>query len=401
MIYPLKGKVQHYAWGGMQFIPQLLHIENKLSQPFAEYWLGAHPSAPSSIFYNNSFHNLKQLIDDTPTLVLGEEVYNTFKELPYLLKILDVKNPLSIQVHPTKHQAEVGYEAENLAGVPILASNRNYKDNNHKPEIMVALSDFWLLHGFKQLNEIEQILIEYKELSILLALFKNEGIKGLYQFIMEIEQTEIDHLLIPLIKKELRQMREHQLHKNMPGWWVAKLYENICEFNHIDRGIFSFYLFNIVHLQKGDAIFQAAGIPHAYLEGQNVELMANSDNVLRGGLTSKHIDVPELIKLTLFEGITPVILKGQKLLNETFYSCPVNDFVISKIDLTQGEHYETITSSVEVLIVTEGAIIVKGQENSLFKQGDALIAFACTEYVITASGNTTVFKASIPFEQNN
>lgn len=394
-IFKIKGKVQQYAWGGFEYIPNLLNVQNTLHQPFAEYWLGAHPSASSEIVASPTI-SLQQFIQSNPTEVLGQKVEQQFNELPYLFKVLDVHDMLSIQVHPSKAEAIKGFEAEEAAGIAINASNRNYKDKNHKPEVMVALSDFWLLHGFKSKEAIENTLTEVAELSVLLALFKSTGYKGLYQFLMEMEQDQVDTLLLPLVKKEIRRKKDNELTRSMPGWWVAKLYENNSNFTNLDRGIFSIYLFNIVHLQKGEAIFQGAGVPHAYLEGQNVELMANSDNVLRGGLTPKHIDVPELMKHTLFEAVVPNILKGQKLGNEKLYPCPVPDFGITAIELNAGEHYSALTTSLEIVLVIEGALLVKQNQSLIIKKGEALAVVANQEYTVTASGKTLLYKAFVP-----
>ncbi|RYZ27358.1 MAG: mannose-6-phosphate isomerase, class I, partial [Chitinophagaceae bacterium] len=147
-IYKLKGVVQHYSWGGTDFIPQLLGVSNPEQKPFAEYWLGAHPAAPAILESLNL--SLHQFISNHPKEALGDQVAPKFGSLPYLFKILDVKQMLSIQVHPSKVAAEEEFEKENKAGVAINAPNRNYKDSNHKPELMYALSDFWLLHGFKK-----------------------------------------------------------------------------------------------------------------------------------------------------------------------------------------------------------------------------------------------------------
>jgi len=395
-ILTLKGKVQHYAWGGFDFIPSLLHIKNTEHQPFAEYWLGAHPSAPSELVNGKQTVSLNQLIHDNPIKVLGERVHNQFHELPYLFKVLDVHEMLSIQVHPCKAEAEKGFAAEEAAGIPINAPNRNYKDRNHKPEVMVALSEFWLLHGFKAKAEIEKTLYDVREFSPLVTLFKTEGHKGLYKLLMEMEQEQVNYLLEPLVKRELRKKRDGELTKQQAGWWVAQLYEGKQKLDTIDRGIFSIYLFNIVQLQPGQAIFQGAGIPHAYLQGQNVELMANSDNVLRGGLTPKHINVAELMKHTLFEPIVPNILKAEGTGNEKTYKCPVPDFGISKIELKEGDVYGSIAQSLEILLIAEGAVIIKGQESSIIKRGEALAAVHGCEYLFTASGKTVLFKAFVP-----
>ena len=160
MIFKLTGTHQHYDWGGTSFITNWLKLKQTEDKPYAEYWLGAHRSAPSLIEFEWQWLPLDRVIDKAPKL-LGEESRAKFgDELPYLLKILDVKQPLSIQLHPTKAEAELGFERENQLGIALNAPNRTYKDRNHKPEMMIALSDFWLLHGFRPLAEIKSVLAE-------------------------------------------------------------------------------------------------------------------------------------------------------------------------------------------------------------------------------------------------
>jgi mannose-6-phosphate isomerase len=394
-IFKLKGKVQQYAWGGYTFIPDLLKTDADTNQPSAEYWLGAHSSAPSSIV--NSNLSLAEYITQNPITVLGKEVYEKFGALPYLFKVLDVRDMLSIQVHPTKQEAILGFEREEAEGIAINASNRNYKDKNHKPEVMIALSEFWLIHGFKSKEAIEETLTNYLELKIFLPIFKTEGLKALYKTLMELPQNQVNTLLKPLVKKSIFQKNQSTLTKINPEWWIAKLYNN-NNIDNVDRGIFSLLLFNIVQLQKGEAIFQAAGIPHAYLEGQNMELMANSDNVLRGGLTPKHIDVPELMKHISFQSVTPKIIKPLFKGSEKIYECPVPDFSISSISLQAGEKYYSKTFSFEILLVIEGALIIEGLENYVIKQGDAIGIIANTSYTFTSTGNTVIYKAFVPEE---
>src|SRR5690606_7232556 len=155
-LFRLTGKVQHYAWGGYSYIPQLLDMPAG-KEPAAEYWMGAHPSAPSVIQLNGDNTTLDQLISRQPAAIIGQQVWDRFGELPYLFKVLDVKDMLSIQVHPTEAEAEKGFARANEAGIPLSAAHRNYKDANHKPEIMVALSEFWLLHGFLPENKLAQV----------------------------------------------------------------------------------------------------------------------------------------------------------------------------------------------------------------------------------------------------
>ena len=171
-VHKLTGTVQHYSWGGTSFLPSLLTIENPNHTPFAEYWLGVHPSGPSSIEVNKQPILLSEVITSDPKAALSEPVFTHFGGLPYLFKVLDVKDMLSIQVHPTKEYAKVAFEKEEAAGIPLNAPNRNYKDKNHKPEIMLAMSEFWLLHGFKSEAKIIETLENTVEFQVLAPLFR-------------------------------------------------------------------------------------------------------------------------------------------------------------------------------------------------------------------------------------
>lgn len=385
----------HYAWGGTDFLPALLGIDNLQHQPFAEYWMGAHPAAPSELLTREGNLSLYTVCQQDPVSVLSEKVVNRFGELPYLFKIQDVNEILSIQVHPSKAEAEKGFDREEAEGIPINAPHRNYKDRNHKPEVMVALSEFWLLHGFKQLADIEKTLEDVPEFNVLLPYFRKEGLKALYQFVMEMQQPEINAMLTQLIKREIRRKNDGELTKQQPGWWVARIFQGKTDMGDIDRAIFSLYLFNIVQVNPGEAVFQAAGVPHAYMEGQCMELMANSDNVLRAGLTPKHIDVPELMKHTVFESIQPQVMPGNPVQpGVRVYPCPVADFGIARVDLTAGLSYSGTSASLEIWAVTAGGAVVN---NSLaLKRGEAFVVFANETYTIETSGDCTLFRAFVP-----
>lgn len=385
----------HYAWGGDAFIPDMLGIENPEHKPYAEYWMGAHPLAPAELETHAGSIPLDEWIKKDPVAILSQKVLERFGELPYLFKVQDVKDILSIQVHPSKEEAEKGFEREEAELVPRNAPHRNYKDRNHKPEMLVALSEFWLLHGFRSHEDLETILTEIPEFIVLYPLLKKEGLPALFRFVMEMDQPEINSLLLPLVKREIRHKADGLLTKEMPGWWVSTLYESGDEIRDIDRAVISIYFFNIVHLQPGEALFQGAGIPHAYMEGHCVELMANSDNVLRGGLTPKHIDVPELMKHISFDAVIPNVMKGISGRDgETLYPCPVQDFGIAKIELAAGASYEATSSSFEILIVTEGGVVIN---NTLaLKRGEAAGIFADADYTIQSSGRSVLFKAFVP-----
>lgn len=394
-IHKLQGTVQHYSWGGTTFLPKLLSIENPNHKPFAEYWLGIHAGGPSSIEVNQQSVLLSDAIETDPKAALSEPVLNHFGGLPYLFKVLDVKDMLSIQVHPTKEYAKVAFEKEEAAGISLNAPNRNYKDTNHKPEIMLAMSEFWLLHGFKSEAKILETLENIAEFQVLVPLYKSEGLKGLYQFLMEMEQAQVDSLLSPVVKRALRNKQEGKVDRNAPDWWVAKLYENATGILPIDKGVFSIYLFNIVCVMPGQGIFQDAGVPHAYLEGQNVELMANSDNVLRGGLTPKHIDVEELILNIKFESIEPVIIEGTKpCMGESVYPAPVQDFGIASITLDGSNSYSYEAESMDMFLVVEGGCVVNNQMT--IKTGEAFVVFPGNKLNIHASGKTLIYRAFVP-----
>ena len=398
-IFRLDGVVQHYAWGGKEFIPALLHHLNPQSKPFAEYWMGAHDNAPSEITTApGGKETLNKLILERGKIILGEKVFNEFGRLPYLLKILDVKDMLSIQVHPDKDSAKKAFEEENRKGIPLNASNRNYKDENHKPELMLALSDFWLLHGFKQKEKLIQTLKDVPELHFLRDVFEAEGYKSLYKKVMEMQQSEVNNHLQPLLNRILPLYNQNKLNREQENFWAARAATIYNSPGIIDRGIFSIYFFNLVHCRPGEAVFQDAGVPHAYLEGQNVEIMANSDNVLRGGLTPKHVDVAELMKFIKFEGITPNILKGKKRNGvEEIYETPAPDFELSRFQLEQGQIADFTATTADILFVGNGSVkILNEQDVFELGPGEAAVAFYGAQVQLVANQKTSVYRASVP-----
>jgi len=395
---PLKliGTVQHYPWGGYQFIPSLIHHPNDSRKPYAELWFGAHHAAPSKVFDRYGSIPLDQLISKAPVEILGTNVIERFGErLPFLLKILDAREMLSIQVHPNKQQAEAGFAGENQRGIPLDAPQRIYKDDNHKPEVQVALSDFWMLHGFRPLEEIKALLTLVPECHSLLLALSSLGIEGLYRKIMTAPQAEIGSLLKPLIE---RLNRINPQDKDNPEYWVLKATQ-IFPDSHVDRGIFSIYLMNLLSLHPGDSTFQGAGVPHAYLQGATVELMANSDNVLRGGLTKKFIQVDPLLETIKYEGQKPEITGGKKQKNGiTVFPTPVEDFELSRLDLRKGKTYSAAAiPSPQITFILHGGITIYSKKPSLdITRGMAFFAPANVEYKVEATENTVLYNARVP-----
>ncbi len=394
--YKLQGIHRHYEWGGNAFIPQLMHLDNAIGKPFAEYWMGAHPSAPAMVETAEGLMALDQMIQENKVAFLGAKTAAQFGALPYLFKILDVEKMLSIQVHPSKENAEKGFSKEQQAGVPIDATNRNYKDQNHKPEVMVALSDFWLLHGFMPAIALKERLSSLAPLQILLPEFGQDDYAGLYSHFMRLDQTATDKILKSLLEIAVHEVAAGKVDKTHPHWWANKYYRGIVPSSNIDKGILSIYILNIVNVPKYQGVFQGAGLLHAYLEGQNIELMANSDNVLRGGLTPKHIDIEELLQHIQFEPTYPSILKGDfTSSNELQFPCPVPDFGLTKITITPGETYTNKTSSFEMFLVMQGDVQLDGMD---LKPGELAAVKAGAAYHIQQTGSETavIFKSFVP-----
>jgi len=399
-VFRLKGKVQHYAWGGFDYIPGLLSVSNPDRKPFAEYWMGAHENAPSGLVVGEGKTvDLDKYIGQRAEERLGGYTFNRFGRLPYLLKILDVKDMLSIQVHPTKKNAEIEFAAENKKGIALNAPDRNYKDDNHKPELMLALSEFWLLHGFKPLPQLQKVLAEVRELRFLIPVLAEGSYRQLYKKVMEMPQSAVNSVLQPLLDRIIPLYKSGELKKTDEDFWAARAALTYDQKGNIDRGIFSIYFFNLLNLHPGEAIFQDAGLPHAYLEGQNVEIMANSDNVLRGGLTPKHVDVPELLKHVRFDATEPHIISEENTPGHiTVYKTPAPDFELSKISLLQGESLTIKAHSVEIFIVLEGNVGVIEEGGAPFgrKKGEVFLAFDSAKFELKAQQDAVIYKAAVP-----
>ena len=240
-------------------------------------------------------------------------------------------------------------------------------------------------------------LKEVPAFQVLQTVFEAQDIKALYQHIMELPQEEVDQILAPLKQRLDAKAAAGPIEKSSPDYWAKLAFEDYTRDGHYDRGIFSIYLFNLVFIPKGKGIFQDAGVPHAYLEGVNVELMANSDNVFRGGLTPKHIDVPELLKHLVFTPVDPKVLEGEKE-NPivTSFSTPAPDFALSQLSFT-NEHTELkreLSPTATIYIVMNGAVEVTGTEKSFrFPQGSVFLVPAQQVIDIQSKGEALLFAA--------
>ena len=399
MIYRLTGQVQHYAWGGKHYIASLIGLHSAKDQPCAEWWLGAHPSAPSEIEDVTGKQSLIEFLSQNPT-ALGQASHQQFgDELPYLLKILDVEKPLSIQLHPTKAQAEKGFEAENAKGVSLTDSTRTYKDRNHKPEMMIALSDFWLLHGFKIKSQILTTLNVRPSLQPLAEKLGKQSLAEFYADVMLADQSTLANWLLPIIEVNQQPYKNGELTLDNPDYWVLYTMEAMAiSPEKLDAGLVCFYLFNIVHLKEGEGIFQDAGIPHAYLRGQNVELMACSDNVIRGGLTPKYVDIAELLKIVDCREVTPQIISAAPQNQSEFtYKTPVKDFALAQIRVEPQQHTELNLQSAGILLVMQGELKIQEKSTALtLKQGESAFITADSNVEIMSEKGGYAFLAKLP-----
>lgn len=394
----LKNTVQEYAWGSYTAIPELLGKDSPSNRPEAELWMGAHPKAPSMVNCEGKWTSLIELIKNNPIDILGKEVANRYgNRLPYLLKVLAAAKPLSIQAHPSLKQASAGFEKENSLRIPLNAFNRNYKDDNHKPECICALTPFWALNGFRKISGILSLMENIcpqsfnKELDVLRNQPDHVGLKRFFNDLMTMDSNR-QKLLINDTVKNAQKLSEY----NKVFEWIVNLHNEYQE----DIGIFSPVILNLICLEPGQAMFLQAGELHAYLDGVGIELMANSDNVLRGGLTPKHVDVHELLNVLNFEEREINILSAQKRSNyEYVYLTPADEFELSVITDNKSMDYTSSEKrSIEIILCTDGEATIKdiGKNVSvaLVKGVSVVIPASVERYGIKGKG--TFYKASVP-----
>ena len=395
-IYRLENTVQEYGWGSPAYIPKLTGTPNPDGRPKAEIWMGSHPKAPSMAVGTDETLPLPELISRDPDSLLGRRVAAANGEkLPFLFKVLAAGTALSIQSHPNLKQARKGFRRENRMGIPPDAPNRNYRDDNHKPEIICALTPFWAMCGFRPVDQIVENLsaldtdVLAGSLGGLRVKRSRKGLQRLFHDLMKLGDEPRKALVDAACRKA------GQSPVDDIGRWVTRLNELFPG----DIGVVCPLLLNVYQLNPGEAIYLGAGELHAYLEGLGIELMANSDNVLRGGLTPKHVDVKELQRtLTFASGVVPVLVGRETSPTETVYDAPVDEFALSRITIDDGHRYTAPKDrNVEILIVTDGECTIrqKGADDLVLRKGEsALVPASAGRYEIAGAG--ILFKATVP-----
>lgn len=399
--------IQPYAWGGYEFLADLVGVDPTPGVPRAELWAGAHPGGPSVAHLDDDVRvRLDELVAGASEAVLGPACVRRFgPHLPYLLKVLDVRAMLSIQAHPNLEQAAAGFARENAAGVPLSAPHRNYRDANHKPEAQVALTDFWLLYGFRPAADIERLVGERRELDVLRPAFagrasEHERLRMLYLLLMGLPQADVDAAVEAMVGRASALATDGRLEPSSHEYWAARAAREFAlPGGHHDRGILMIPLLNLVQLAPGQATFIGPGVLHAYLSGVAVEIMASSDNVLRGGLTPKHVDVRELQNVLTFASDRPRIVDGTPTSPlEREYRGWADEFVVARLDVPPGQGARHRSTSAEILLVTEGDVLAEGSGESLrLRRGQLALAPAGLDYVVRAAGGrAAAFRAGVP-----
>ncbi|WP_129308812.1 mannose-6-phosphate isomerase, class I [Streptomyces sp. L2] len=378
----LDNTVRPYAWGSPTAIPQLLGVE-PTGEPQAEMWLGAHPGAPS----RTARGTLVEVIEADPERELGAAAVAKFgPHLPFLFKILAAGAPLSLQVHPDLEQAKEGYAEEERRGIPVDAPHRNYKDVNHKPELICALTEFDGLCGFRDPLATA-------------ALLDGLGVASLkpYADLLHAhpEEAALREVLTAVLTADSAEMARTVTETTAACARLGGDYAPYADLAHHypgDPGVIAAMLLNHVRLQPGEALFLGAGIPHAYLTGLGVEIMANSDNVLRCGLTPKHVDVPELLRVVRFEASDPGVLRPEASPDgEEVYETPIDEFRLSRYVLPAGGTTHDVTlDTPQILLCTAGA--VRAGEHDL-TPGRSVFVPAGEKAEV--SGEGTVFRATV------
>ena len=357
-VFRLENTIRNYAWGNYDGLSLYAGIKQDTGKPSAEFWMGAHPDAPSSIILPEGNRlSLQKYIRDYPMKTLGEDVFSEFGDLPFLFKVLSASMPLSIQVHPDKAKAEEGFDREEKSGIPRSAPERNYKDRNHKPELAVALSRFSALCGFREAGEAATLLgpelRDYFGFDPLQAEASFRSLLGKALTLRDKDRTFLESRAIG---------RARELAKSDDA--IAKIAGEtalMC-FQHYphDPGALSPLFMVVHHLEPGQGLYVPPGIMHAYLKGTVLEIMATSDNVIRGGLTQKHIDVSDLLGTLDFRASPSLIdpESSDRKPWELSWKTPAREFSLSRLDIDESHNVKVETEGPEIFLCTDGSVSI-------------------------------------------
>ena len=403
----LRGPIRSYAWGSRTALAEFTGRPAPTAHPEAELWFGAHPADPAFVENTGGEQSLLDVIAADPEGQLGPAVRARFGDaLPFLVKVLAADEPLSLQAHPSTAQALEGYDRENRAGVPVSSPQRNYRDRSHKPELIVALESFEALAGFRPVARTIELLraLTVSDLDPFIALLRGQpdadGLRTLFTTWITAPQPDLDILVPAVIDGAINYVRSTATEFAAEARTILELGERYPG----DAGVLAALLLNRIHLDPGQAIYLPAGNLHSYLHGIGVEVMANSDNVLRGGLTPKHVDVPELLRVLDFTPATedslhpPVQTDGI----ERDYRTPAAEFAVSVLSLTGDDlGHEVDAARVhdgpQILLCAQGSAVVSAKSSTVrLERGMAAWVAADDGQVrVLADEPATLFRATV------
>jgi mannose-6-phosphate isomerase len=380
----LDNPIRPYPWGSPTAIPELLGVP-PTGEPHAELWIGAHPVSPS--FLSGGERSLVDLISADPAGELGESCRSTFgPRLPFLLKVLAAAAPLSLQAHPDDAQARAGFDAEEAAGVLLEAPERNYKDPYAKPEMICALTPLEALIGFRPVAQTLDVAerLGLAALEPMLAQLRErpdaDGVRTAFTMVMT-APSDARRTMVEAVLDACRG-------SDLP---VARLLARLGESHAEDPGVVAALLLNHVHLAPGEAVYLPPGNLHAYIEGVGVEILANSDNVLRGGLTGKHVDVPELLHVLDFTPQSPDIRTAS---SDGSFATPAREFRLARHDVAAGEETLLPPAGPQLLLCVDGHVVASSELGKVeLTRGTSAYAGAA-EGAVTLAGAGTVFRAT-------
>ncbi|WP_346777495.1 mannose-6-phosphate isomerase, class I [Rhodococcus sp. HNM0563] len=384
----LRGIVQPYSWGSRTALADLTGRTSPSEEPEAELWLGAHPNGPSVLQCGAS---LAEAISRSPKAALGPESLSRFGEqLPFLFKVLAAESALSLQAHPTREQARAGFASENAAGIPVDSPVRNYRDDNHKPELLVALTEFHALAGFRDVPTTVALIRDLRVAA--LVGFAEElsagGLRDVFEKWLKLGESDAAALLSALVEGCERYLDER------PAGDFADEVETLIDLAEQypgDSGVLAALLLNRLTLNPGEGIYLDAGHLHAYVHGTGIEVMANSDNVLRGGMTEKNIDRDELMRVLRFDPIAPPIVRADPLADSSWnavilhYPTPAPEFRLRRVEIDGGravgsDGARNYARGPQILLCTKGtcritienAEVIGSQREFVVAQGESI-----------------------------
>ena len=403
----LRGAVRTYAWGSRTDIAEFTGRPSPTAHPEAELWFGAHPGDPAWLETEDGERSLLDTLREDPEGQLGGGVRGRFGDtLPFLVKVLAADEPLSLQAHPSAVQAVEGFAREEKLGIPVSAPIRNYRDASHKPEILVALGEFEALAGFRSVAHSVELMraLAVTDLDPFLHLLSDQsaadGLRAVFTTWITAPQPALDVLVPAVIEGAIHYLRSGKKKFSAEAKTVLELGERYPG----DAGVLASLLLNRINLRPGEAIYLPAGNLHTYLHGVGVEVMANSDNVLRGGLTPKHVDVPELLRVLDFAPASEDLIRPEITTDgiELVYNTPAPEFAVSVLCI-DGEHlgHEIDAPSrhdgPQILLCTEGSTVVhaKGSKVTLERGSAAWVAADDGPIRLASESPTKLFRATV------